>query len=161
MTPLIGYMLPLLATDSTREDLEKLRAGFLARPSGSEQLYFWGWVLAFVAFVALAVVIARLANRRKVAMTRVKKVDYLTAAVDVLGISETDRRTLLRVAARAHLEQPASMLLSPMNMARALALAGKSGRVPNAEDTFKRLCQRLFGAPLPTFGEAKPPAPSA
>lgn len=151
------HIFSLLAFESSREDLEKLREGFLSRPSGGEQLYFWAWVLGFLGCVGAAVLIARLMNRKKTTVRRIKRVDYLTVAVDVLGISETDRRTLIRIASRAGLEQPASMLLSPMNLARAVALATKSAKVPHAEETAQRLCKRLFGASLPAAGESKTP----
>lgn len=128
----------LIIAQSTAADLQKLREGFLARPDTVEQLKFWGWVLAFLMLVWIAVVAARRKPKR------VKRIDLLTVAVDVLGLSESDRRTLLRIADRARLSEPASMLLSPANLAHAVASARACGGVPGLDETAARLSVELF-----------------
>lgn len=146
------FMLSILATDSVQQDLEKLRQGFLERPSGEQQLEFWGYVLAFLSFVAICV---KIAMRKPGAPKPPKKFDYLTVAVDVLGLSELDRRMLLRISSRAGLDQPAAMLLSPMNLAHALHEARTNGAPADVVATAERLCKQLFDSPLPAYEPPK------
>lgn len=76
-------------------------------------------------------------------------VDYLTTAVDLLGLSESDRRLLQKVAASANLRQPAAMLLSPENLAAAAGPLLKSRRDDAVRRRIENLCRQLFEVPLP------------
>jgi hypothetical protein len=79
--------------------------------------------------------------------------DYLTDAVDLLGLSESDRRDLQRIAKLADLAQPAAMLLSPMNLARAAAATPEIRNDRELRRRIERLCLSVFDAPLPDPGK--------
>src|SRR5262245_12431536 len=84
-------------------------------PSRNDVIWFWLGAALLALLIGLGV---RYATRRDGPRPRPRR-DYLTLAVDLLGLSEEHRRDLLRIAAAARREQPASMLLSPMCLARA------------------------------------------
>jgi hypothetical protein len=124
--------------------LESIRDTLSAGPERTELTVFLVGLAAFLLLILLA---ARFWGReRRPAPER--RVDYLTLAVDLLGLSEADRRDLQRIARRAGLAHPAAMLLSPANLARAAAAL----RAENDEELRARiehLSLRLFDAPLP------------
>lgn len=101
---------------------------------------FWGCVLVF--FVAIAAV-ARQATRRETAVVAPKR-DYLTFSVDLLGLSETERRCLLQINQSAQLPEPAAMLLTPCNFALAVQTLD-SHQKKSLESTINGLSIRLFG----------------
>ncbi|RMF74080.1 MAG: hypothetical protein D6744_14930 [Planctomycetota bacterium] len=74
-------------------------------------------------------------------------VDHLTTVVDVLELSEQDRRDLRDVVSRAALAQPVAMLVTPRNFAQAVRAADveKDAEMRTRLDD---LAQRMFGAPL-------------
>ena len=78
--------------------------------------------------------------------------DYLTVVVDLLGLSESDRRDLQRIAKSSGLGQPASMLLSPMNLARAVTATPEIRNDKELRRRMERLCLSVFDAPLPDPG---------
>lgn len=101
---------------------------------------FWGCVLAFFLVIG---VIARLATRRETAVVAPKK-DYLTFVVDLLGLSEDERRCLLQVSQTAQLSEPASMLLTPQNFEMAVQTLDAQQRRRN-DSALRGLKARLFG----------------
>ncbi len=101
---------------------------------------FWGCVLAF--FVAVAI-IARQATRRETAVVAPKK-DYLTFVVDLLGLSETERRCLLQISQACNPSEPAAMLLSPANFSSAVQTLEPHQR-RSMDSTIRELNRRLFG----------------
>lgn len=79
-------------------------------------------LLAAVLLIGIAIVGgARFLTRRST--HRAQEIDYLTATIDLLGLSEQDRRDLLTAAKRCDCRHPISLLLSPSNYARALDAA--------------------------------------
>ena len=102
-------------------------------------------VIAFLVLVILAGRYLNPENRRR----QNGPVDYLTVAVDMLGLTEQDRRDLLRIARIGKLETPAAMLLSPANFAAALNRPGVCDRDPDLQRRMGDLCKRLFDARLP------------
>jgi hypothetical protein len=80
------------------------------------------------------------------------RTDYLTLAVDLLELSEGDRRDLQRITRAAELKQPAAVLLSPMNLARAAAAAMNEEPDQELRGRLEQLCRRLFDEPLPDPG---------
>ncbi|GEM_PF-2478235 len=124
---------------------ESIRSTLSSGPQRSETIIF---ALSVLAVVLLIVLSARFLSRETKQSDK-PQVDYLTLAVDLLELSEADRRLLVRIAQAAKLDQPAAMLLSPANLAAAArALTGGSGGsrlLAEVDD----LCARLFDCPLP------------
>jgi len=104
-------------------------------------------LLGLAAFILLLGLVARHYTRETVAAPA--SPDYLTLAVDLLGLSEQTRRDLRLIAQRAKLEQPAAMLLSPANLASAAARAFRPHDNPGLFERLEQLSRRLFGQPLP------------
>src|SRR5262245_48755101 len=78
-------------------------------PSTEEVISFWSGAVLLAILVGFGI---RYATRRDGPKLRPQR-DYLTAAVDLLGLSEEDRRDLRYIAGQAGLPQPAAILLSP------------------------------------------------
>jgi hypothetical protein len=132
----------LLASNPLLESIsEALNAG----PQATESVLFLTGAIALVLLVFLA---ARFFARPPGDEAE-SRVDYLTLAVDVLGLSESDRRDLRRLARRAHLKRPAAMLLSPANLARAAAVTREIEDGDELRRRIEQLCVRLFDTPLP------------
>ncbi len=108
-------------------------------------------ILLIVGALVLIVLIALSARffSRETRPADKPRVDYLTIAVDLLDLSEADRRLLQRIAAAAGLDQPAAMLLSPANLASAAAALLKRDPGSALRTEIDHLCTRLFDCPLP------------
>ncbi len=119
--------------------LHSTREALTSGPSRGEVVAFILSVLGFVALIALAIWWTRRRHRRR-------RIDYLTAAVDVAGLSEQDRRDLRFVAQHAVVRYPASMLLTPANFDRAIQPALEAAPQPDAlKARLHDLRTRLFG----------------
>jgi hypothetical protein len=125
--------------------LDSIRKALTAGPQTDETVAF---LVGVAALVLLVVVSARCFGRPRSTGGK-SRVDYLTPAVDVLGLSESDRRDLQRIARRAGLEQPVAMLLSPANLARAAAPTLAAENDDELRRRIEHLCVRLFDTPLP------------
>lgn len=125
--------------------LESIRDALSTGPERTETVAF---LVGLVAVVLLIILAARFFGRDGHRRPE-PQVDYLTLAVDLLGLSESDRRDLHRIAQRAALEQPAAMLLSPTNLARAAAATLSVENDRELRARLDHICQRLFDAPLP------------
>lgn len=137
----------LLASDALLESVSKaLQSG----PQATETLLF---VSGAAALMLLILLLARFFSREP-SQDAERRVDYLTLAVDLLGLSESDRRDLQRVASRARLKEPAAMLLSPANLAAAAAVAFATDKDKLFRRRIERLCVRLFETPLPEPGSS-------
>ncbi len=102
-------------------------------------------------FGLLVFLLARLSGQPRGAAVEVRT-DHLTQAVDLLELSEGDRRDLQRITKAAELKQPAAVLLSPMNLARAAAAAMNDEPDQELRGRLEQLCLRLFDEPLPDPG---------
>ncbi len=125
--------------------LKSIQSALTENDDQSDLAIFGLSVLAFLVVVALVGRYLNPENRRR-GNTRV---DYLTAAVDMLGLTEQDRRDLLRIARVVELETPATMLLTPANFAAAVHHPETGGRDAELLSRMHDLCRRLFDAPLP------------
>lgn len=135
----------LLASNALLESVSKaLRTG----PQATETLLF---VSGAAALMLLILLLARFFSHEPSQETE-RRVDYLTLAVDLLGLSESDRRDLQRIASRARLKEPAATLLSPANLAHAAAAALATDKDRTLRWRAEQLCVRLFEAPLPEPG---------
>lgn len=113
------------------------------------------YLLAAVAvFAAIMRALWRFMTRRERAQQT--KRDYLTIAVDLLGLNERTRRDLQRVASESGLQHPLVMLLSPLNLARATRAATQRRPDAQLEASMQRLSLALFDTPLPPAGAAPP-----
>jgi hypothetical protein len=126
--------------------LDSIRDALTSGPRGTETLAL---VLGLAGLVLVIVIAARLFGSERSRPTDTH-VDYLTIAVDVLGLSEEDRRLLQQVARRAGLEQPVAMLLSPQNLAHAAAPTLAVGDDERLRERLDQLSRQLFGTPLPS-----------
>ncbi|MFQ5804987.1 MAG: hypothetical protein ACE5I3_00905 [Phycisphaerae bacterium] len=125
--------------------LEAIRNALTAGPQTTETMVL---LAGLVAVLLLIVLCARYFDPERRAVAEPQP-DYLAGAVEVLGLSERDRRDLQRIARQAGLEQPVAMLLSPANLAHA---AGPTLNTENDGELRRRiehLCARLFDVPLP------------
>lgn len=128
-------------SDRNRQFLDGLKKYVDTSYDPQSALYFWG--AALVVVLAL-VLIARYSTRRE---TRAEKprVDQLVLAVDLLGLSEDDRRDLQSLAREARIREPAALLLAPQVLANAVAAApANSARTRRLDD----LSRRMFDEPL-------------
>ncbi|MBI5863990.1 MAG: hypothetical protein HZB38_05700 [Planctomycetes bacterium] len=131
------------SSDKSKAFFEGLRNAVSNTYSPSSALLFWGAALIFIIFIAL---IARHATRRE-RQAIPEKPNYLTRAVDLLGLSEEDRRNLTTLAAAANLSEPASMLVTPLNFAHAVAALDATRRKQLAAPLTELSC-KLFGAAI-------------
>ena len=138
-----AWTVPLiLQSGLTRlEMLNAMRQG-LGRPDPRPELY--PVVLGIVAAAGLLMLIPQLLHLRR----RRAGQDYLARAVRRLGLGRAERRALRRIARRARLAQPVSMLLSPGNLAFALhaAVGNDQGRLRRRTEAIAR---HVFGVGLP------------
>ncbi len=142
------------AVPSRKEILDAIQRGFQDTP-GDQSL--WGLMIAAVAFVAVLVA-ARLMMRRSEAAPKRQRPDYLTVAVDLLGLSEAERKDLSFVAQMARMEEPAAVLLSPGCLGHAVAASLERRRDEELRGRMEELSQRLFGVglQLPAAGGTEP-----
>lgn len=124
---------------------EALQNAVTQGPSRDEVIGFWAGAAGLAIMIGLGI---RYATRRDSAPERPRR-DYLTLAVDLLALTEEDRRELLRIAATTRMPEPASMLLSPVNLARAAHAATQKDGMVDRQPRVESLCQRLFGVPCP------------
>jgi hypothetical protein len=130
-------------------------------PSTSEFVGFWCGATALFLIVFLA---GRYAARRDGPKV-VAQVDYLTLLCDQLGLAERQRRDLVLIATKAGLAEPASLLLSPANFARAAAYACRSGETSELRERLDETSRQLFNVPMllprATAGRQERPARTA
>ena len=134
----------------TNQFFDSISQALTNAPKGHETLIFLAGVLALVLLLAIA---ARAYGRKD---TPGAGTDYLTIAVDLLGLNEHDRRDLKKIAKQARLKEPVAMLLSPMNLARAAGSVSELERDAEFRRRVEQLCLRLFEAPLPDPGRLPP-----
>lgn len=135
--------------------LDSIRKTLTTQPDAGETLQLLTGMVAFLLLILLA---ARWFGHER-RPTGESQVDYLTLAVDVLGLTERDRRELQKIARQAKLEQPAAMLLSPANLAHAAASVLKTDNHGEFRRRIEDLCTRLFDAPLPDPDRLPPEQP--
>ena len=127
-----------------QEIIDALRGGLKHEVATGQVLMF---VLGAILLVILLVAAKRLFSRedRKPEV----RIDYLAEAIAILDLTRSEREDVRRLAARARLPQPVSMLLSPANLAYGLARAFPDGGGASMRERIEALCMKLFGCPLP------------
>jgi hypothetical protein len=142
-------MIQLLADSSDFNDKNKaffrgLRDAVSNTYDPTDAALFWG---AAVGLLIVIIIVARICTRRETKAVAPRK-DYLPVFVDLLGLTEDDRRLLVRIAQAAKLSEPAAMLLSPQNFARAAA-ALDDGTRETMSAAIDSINQKLFGVEVP------------
>ncbi len=82
--------------------------------------------------------------------------DYLVAACESMSLSTQERNDLSEIARYARLPHPASLMLSPANLAAALRRAQPHIADPGVGKRARGLAVKLFGRPLPETPEQPP-----
>lgn len=137
--------------------LSAIRQGFQDTPSGSTQ--FVAAALGVIAAGGLGIMILQLWRHRP---KRGPKDDYLRQAIRVLALNSDEAQVLRVLAKRSRLSHPASMLLSPANLAAAAQAAPSHRGDPKLQRDVNRLSIKLFGLELPPVdNHAAPPLPES
>lgn len=134
---------PLLAQNAI-DFLDSIQNRLQTGPETGGLMLFAGSVVAFIVFVAL---VARFVGRGKKPKATEAR-DYLTMAVDLLELSEENRRDLFRIAREAQLSVPLSMLLTPRNFGLAVRAAGLAEHDADLRQRLNALSLQLFDVPL-------------
>ncbi|MFO0839658.1 MAG: hypothetical protein U1D55_14170 [Phycisphaerae bacterium] len=149
-------MIPLLLADENApyvQAIDSIRNAFTSGPSRQDST-----ILVIVLLVlALATFGAMWVFRRRENSATPEVPDLLTTAIDLLGLSEQERRDLRTLASATRPAQPAAMLLSPRNLAGVLAAVTPTAD-PELVGRIKQLSKRLFEMPLPEVLPATEPA---
>jgi len=136
------------------DQLEKLRAvrDALNKDAAWSQAELYMVLMGAAAVCGLVVLFIRIRRRRAAGggVDR-KRGDYLAWTVRRLGLGRAELRDLRAVTARAKLTYPASVLLSPGNLAHAARIAQQGGRDPALEQRLSVLCEKVFGTRLPEW----------
>lgn len=138
----------LLAADDARDPaafFESTREHLLhgATPEATIAL-----IAGFVGLVVLIVLLSRL-FRAPEAIAPLPRSDMLKEAAEVLKLTAGERRDIALLAHRSGATQPAAVLLSPANLAHALAVATSASPDLRLANHIDALCQKLHGVPLP------------
>lgn len=125
--------------------LDTLRQGFRSQPNDSDPTnLLWAAIGLFALVVLLDRITRLLGGERKV-----KRTNYLAIAGRRLALQGHEMHLLRLLAKRSRLPHPASMLLSPANLAHAARIAQAGRHDPRISLRLNELCFRLFGTPLP------------
>lgn len=142
-------MIQLLADSSDFGDKNKaffrgLRDAVSNTYDPTDAAMFWG---AAVGLLIVIIIVARICTRRETKAVEPRR-NYLPVFVDLLGLTEDDRRILVRIAQAAQLSEPAAMFLSPQNFARAAAALDANAR-DDLSAEIDSISRRLFGDAVP------------
>jgi hypothetical protein len=125
--------------------LESIRDTLNTGPGSGEVLTVLGGALLLIVVIAAA---ARYFNSENRSGAR-QQVDIFRRAADVLRLTKEEREDVVRAAERAAVSTPASLLLSPANLALAAEWAVRGAGDPRLRERLNRLCVKVFSTPLP------------
>ena len=125
--------------------IESIRTQFNSGPD-SAHLIVVG--VGFLALVAVVVLCARFLSRDSEIPIE-PRLDYFALGLEQLALSREEERDLRQIVDLANLTNPASMLLSPANLAHAVHGALAEADDPPLRSRSDRLCRKLYGEPLP------------
>jgi hypothetical protein len=154
MSPLVAYALvagPLGLSNS----LQSIRNALNAGPKTDETLTVLFGVVLLIGVIAVCARYLNPENRSKAQ----RRLDIVRQAADVLGLNEQERADIRRVAKGAALSSPASILLSPANLAAATERALRRTPDPELRRRLERLSLKLFGVRLPEVRAARAEEP--
>lgn len=104
-------------------------------------------VVALIGLVVISIQIARARRRGRVGRGH-EQGRLLPRALEALRLTRREARDVRQVAAAARLEHPAAMLLSPANLARAVAQALRERDDAALRQRMEALALKLFQTPL-------------
>lgn len=145
---MVNSLLVLLAEGgqvTQQQMLRALRTGFRVEQSTHEA---WAYVLVGAGIVGLLGIAFQI-WRRSESQKENARSDLFRASLDMLRLRGDEKSLLELLRLRAGLAEPVAMLLTPANLAYALAKAGVVSTDNRNMAVAKDLCQRLFDRPLP------------
>ncbi|MBU0639793.1 MAG: hypothetical protein KKB50_13075 [Planctomycetes bacterium] len=138
----VGQLAVILASNPLLRAIQtRLRSG----PAVEQLLVL---LLGSTALLGALLLAYRFLNNERRKPTVVRE-DYLTRALDTLGLAADERALIKSIARQVRSPFPESMLLSPGNLAYAAQHALRDEEFRRAYRKLNRLCVRLFGDPLP------------
>jgi hypothetical protein len=132
---------PLALTDP----LQSIRNALNAGPRTDEILMVLVSAVLLIGVIAVCARYSNPQNRSKVQ----RRVDIFRQAVELLGLNDQERADVSAVAKHTTLSSPASLLLSPANLAAAAERALRRMPDPELRRRLDRLSLKLFGLALP------------
>jgi hypothetical protein len=137
---------------------ERLRVISEGMRQGPDLTSFLMLLAAALAFTLLILVGRRYFNGERAAPP---PPDFFEESLEALGLTPSQCDVLRRLARRSRLEIPATMLLSPGNLAHGVARARLVLEDASLRRGVEEVCQALYGVPLPTpDAKNSPPAPA-
>ncbi|MGD8452668.1 MAG: hypothetical protein PVJ57_12690 [Phycisphaerae bacterium] len=149
-----GWFCWLMAAGGREDVLQGLRSG-LTEKSNNNDL-----ILALAAVAALSIlllVLRRFLGRHGRPAAAPPAVDALGVVMKILDLPRAAQDDLRRLATYCRLSEPAAMLLSPVNLARAYERGFAKLGDPDLRHRLDALCQQTFGQPLPVQSDALAP----
>lgn len=131
--------------------LQSIRNALNAGPRTDEILMVLAGAVLLIGVIAVCARYSNPQNRSKVQ----RRVDIFRQAVELLGLNDQERADVSAVAKHTVLSSPASLLLSPANLATAAERALRRTPDPEFRQRLERLSVKLFGVPLPDTGAAQ------
>ena len=150
MTPL-SQLSMLLGQINNQALLESIRTEMRSGPDPTHLVIV---VVGFVALLGVVVLCARFLSRDSASPIE-PPLDYFTLGLEQLELNREETHDLRRIVDLANLTNPASMLLSPANLAHALSEVLADTDDPPLRGRCDRLCRKLFGEPLPDVSTAR------
>lgn len=126
------------------EFFHAVRDALVTGPSAGEVGLFYGSIFGAVVLLLALIRVFGTSGKRETPAP-----DYLTLAVDALGLTEQDRRDLHTLARRSRVTPPGVMLVSPRNLALVLQECETVHVDPELRRRAGALCRRLFDCGLP------------
>lgn len=122
--------------------------------SGPDPTHLIIVVAGFLALLGVVVLCARFLSRDSASPIE-PRIDYFALGIEQLELNREEVHDLRRIVDLANLANPASMLLSPANLAHAVSGVLAVTDDPPLRGRCDRLCRKLFGEPLPDVSSAR------
>lgn len=136
----------LLGAGGRQDVLDGIRSGLTAKPDSRELII---GLIAAVALLFLLLLLRRVFGREGRRTAPAAPVDALAEAMRILALSRAEQDDLRRLASHCCMAEPAAMLLSPANLARAYERGFAKIGDADLRRRLDLICQRTFDAPLP------------
>lgn len=141
-----GSLIAPLLAQITEEKLRALQQGFKDQSAGSNTLLF-GTLIAVAVLVLVAFLVRRVRDHQLQQSRR--HLSLFAELIDLLKLDPAEAAVLRQIGRRANLPIPAVMLLSPANLAAAVAQCGPLAEDPLTQARLTSVCRSLFDCELP------------
>ena len=148
----VSQLRVLLGQIDNQALIESIRTEFRSGPDPTHLIIVGG---GFLALVAVVVLCARFLSRDSAAPIE-PRLDYFALGLEQLALSRDEERDLRQIVDLADLTNPASMLLSPANLAFAVDNALADTDDPPLRSRCDQLCRKLFDEAMPDAPAAHP-----